>query len=158
MNKRTLYVMLVLDLLLIVSAMYFIFNELNSKKSLQTFSNSAYRTKTEKPAASSTARPLPPAATPAKPASAAVDKSIRFTYRNSRPKSVAIFGEFNDWKPAPMVKGKNHTWSITLSLKLGNYLYGYIVDGRFINDPNNKNTGTGIDGKKCSLLKVTTNK
>ena len=67
---------------------------------------------------------------------------------------MALTGEFSDWKPLEMTKDEKHIWSISVELKPGEYLYGYLVDGRFINDPNNPRIKTGTDGRKNSLITV----
>ena len=52
---------------------------------------------------------------------------------------VCISGTFNGWNPksTPM-KRVNDGWMADINLKSGKYTYKYIVDGKWITDPNNK--------------------
>jgi hypothetical protein len=54
-------------------------------------------------------------------------------------KSVIISGNFNDWNTLanPMTKSEKG-WMVDLNLKPGKYLYKFIVDGHWRNDPNNE--------------------
>lgn len=81
-------------------------------------------------------------------------RHIGFAYRNSKVKKVEIIGDFNDWNPASMKKGANHTWSVTVDIVPGEYAYNFVVDGKPVRDPNNPkicNVGRGFPN---SFLKV----
>lgn len=81
-------------------------------------------------------------------------RHIGFAYRNSKVKKVEIIGDFNDWNPAPMKKGANHTWAISVDIVPGDYAYNFVVDGKPVRDPNNPkvcNVGRGFPN---SYLKV----
>jgi hypothetical protein len=65
-------------------------------------------------------------------------RKVLFRYRDSVPKSVEIAGEFNQWSPQPMKKGKAHRWSAALQIEPGEYAYNFIVDGKMIRDPSNR--------------------
>jgi len=82
-------------------------------------------------------------------------RKISFKYRSSKPKSVFLVGDFNKWnkKAKPMKQGQNFIWETILMLSPGEYKYAYIVDGKRINDPNNKKT-VHRKGGKTSVLKV----
>lgn len=79
-------------------------------------------------------------------------RNIMFSYRDSRPKTVYLVGDFNDWKIGAdkFTKGKNHTWTIIKQLSTKMYRYQYWVDGKLIKDPNNPK----IDSEGKSLLIV----
>ncbi|MFH1259426.1 MAG: isoamylase early set domain-containing protein [Elusimicrobiota bacterium] len=83
-------------------------------------------------------------------------RHILFQYRNSRPKTVSIVGNFNRWDPKahPMIKGKNNSWEVMIKLDPGEYFYKYVVDGRTIRDPNNPNFVDDGQGGKNSMLIV----
>ncbi|MBD3271588.1 MAG: hypothetical protein GF384_03505, partial [Elusimicrobia bacterium] len=81
-------------------------------------------------------------------------RKIRFQYRNSRPMSVSVLGEFSDWEPIPMEKGANHTWTAVVEIEPGEYLYCFDVDGNLIPDPYNSNLRILSGNEKRSLLKV----
>lgn len=81
-------------------------------------------------------------------------RKIAFSYRNSKVKMVQIIGDFNDWIPARMARGADHKWSVTLSIKPGEYAYNFVVDGRPIRDPNNPKICDAGRGFANSYLKV----
>lgn len=58
-------------------------------------------------------------------------------YRNAR--TVFLAGSFNNWSTMlqPM-KNEGSGWSVCIDLPPGKHLYKFIVDGRWISDPNNK--------------------
>ncbi|MBI5573105.1 MAG: isoamylase early set domain-containing protein [Elusimicrobia bacterium] len=82
-------------------------------------------------------------------------RKIAFKYRSSKPKTVFLVGDFNKWnkKANPMKKGQNFVWETVLMLPVGEYKYAYIVDGKRINDPNNRKT-VHLKTGKASVLKV----
>jgi plastocyanin len=88
---------------------------------------------------------------PATPA-AEPGRKILFTLRDSRPSRVEITGSFNNWTPAPFVKGENHVWEITLTLIPGEYAYNFLVDGKAIRDPNNPRTAP--EGRSLRVVKA----
>ena len=45
--------------------------------------------------------------------------------------SVAILGDFNNWRPTPMQRQSNGLWAIRLKLGPGRYEYGFQIDGRW---------------------------
>jgi len=68
-------------------------------------------------------------------------RSCRVTFdlpQQSKAKSVALCGEFNNWNPSahPMKMRKDGRFSTTISLKAGrNYRFKYLVDNlRWEND------------------------
>lgn len=58
---------------------------------------------------------------------------------NNNAKRVYISGSFNAWSTmkTPMQKIENG-WVVSIKLQPGKYTYKYIVDGRWMHDPNNK--------------------
>lgn len=82
-------------------------------------------------------------------------RKISFKYRSSKPKSVFLVGDFNKWnkKANPMKQGQNFAWETVVMLPPGEYRYAYIVDGKRINDPNNRKT-VHLKTGKASVLKV----
>lgn len=67
-------------------------------------------------------------------------------------KNISISGDFNNWsKSGYSLQKKGNNWSINLHLNKGKHLYKYIVDGKWIIDPQNKlweeneyNTGNSV--------------
>jgi 1,4-alpha-glucan branching enzyme len=74
-----------------------------------------------------------------------------FSFRHSKPSRVEIVGSFNNWEPVPLVKGENHTWSVSLSLTPGEYTYNFVADGKVIRDPNNPRTAP--EGRSLLVVK-----
>lgn len=52
-----------------------------------------------------------------------------FRYMAPQANSVALAGEFNNWKPAVMIKDAAGIWSAVVSLAPGTYAYKFVVDG-----------------------------
>lgn len=68
------------------------------------------------------------------------EKLVVLTFRYPRARSVAVVGEFNDWRESaqPLVyDAALDEWRIELWLKPGRYEYKFLVDGRdWWNDQN----------------------
>lgn len=55
-------------------------------------------------------------------------------------KSIFLAGDFNNWDPGTLaMKKKGDEWVCSVYLSAGKHKYKYIVDGKWITDPNNKN-------------------
>lgn len=83
------------------------------------------------------------------------ESNIGFMYRNSKPKTVYLIGDFNKWNKTAnlMEKDKNHKWTTMLKLRPGKYNYCFLVNDKWTKDPNNKKTAV-YKGKKVSVLTV----
>lgn len=59
------------------------------------------------------------------------------TLRISAPAAtrVELLGSFSDWEPRPMVRDAEGTWSVTLTLTPGIWLYVFRVDGVVVSPP-----------------------
>jgi len=70
-------------------------------------------------------------------------------------KEVMLTGSFNDWDRLnyKMVK-ENNDWIFPIYLPPGIHLYNFIVDGEFMNDPNNSEIETSEFGGTASVLKL----
>jgi len=86
--------------------------------------------------------------------SASAPRNIGFLFRHSKARKVEVIGDFNGWAPKPMIKGKDHSWTLTLPIPPGDYAYNFVVDGKPIRDPNNPKTCDVGRGFPNSLLKV----
>src|SRR6266699_3167268 len=73
-----------------------------------------------------------------KPASCSHCVCVEF--RNAGAKEVCIAGSFNDWHPATthMISLGDGKWAKELTLPPGRYEYRFVVDGRWVDDPNAK--------------------
>lgn len=63
---------------------------------------------------------------------------IHLEYVNPSAQSVYIAGAFNDWHPSvtEMLKADGGRWIKELALPPGNYEYRFVVDGKWVTDPN----------------------
>jgi 1,4-alpha-glucan branching enzyme len=91
-------------------------------------------------------------------AAAAEARPVEVTVELDAPfaNSVYIAGEFNDWAADAdaMTKGDDDIWRITLELAPGQYEYKFVVDGTWMEDPNNPDTVADPFGGNNSLLTV----
>ncbi len=71
-------------------------------------------------------------------------------------KRVYVAGSFNDWQPerAPLLPMGNGRWVGDLSVKPGRYEYLFVVDGRWLPDPNAKESVENPFGGKNSVIGV----
>jgi 1,4-alpha-glucan branching enzyme len=63
----------------------------------------------------------------------------RLTYRAPGARQVAVAADFNGWKPeaARMQRGEGGVWTLEVPLPPGRrYEYMFVVDGRWVTDPN----------------------
>ncbi len=65
-------------------------------------------------------------------------KSVEFMCFAPGAKAVFLAGSFNGWSPTdePMARNKHDEWRTTLALRPGRYEYNFVVDGRWVCDPN----------------------
>lgn len=72
-------------------------------------------------------------------APAAGSKAIIFRLDAPFAGEVFVAGGFNDWSPTAdaMEKGEDGIWSITLEISPGKYEYKFVVDGTYMEDPEN---------------------
>ncbi|HEY3449042.1 MAG TPA: alpha/beta hydrolase-fold protein [Myxococcales bacterium] len=71
-------------------------------------------------------------------------------------KSVSLVGEMNAWDPraTPMQRGERGTWTVTVPLEKGQWLYKFHVDGRWTQDPENPLSSTDGQGGRHSWVLV----
>ncbi|MCK4917512.1 MAG: AAA family ATPase [Candidatus Omnitrophica bacterium] len=82
---------------------------------------------------------------------------IKVFLKAEKLNDVYLIGEFNKWKKSENYKLKkidNDKWAINLFLKKGEYRYKFIVDNKWINDPNNALIEDDAFGGKNSILLV----
>jgi 1,4-alpha-glucan branching enzyme len=83
-------------------------------------------------------------------------KKVKFSLDAPGANRVMLAGNFNNWKAdtMPLSKAKKSTWEKELTLKPGKYEYKFVVDGKWIADPNNKNTVWNSLGSQNSVVEV----
>lgn len=68
------------------------------------------------------------------------DNVVSFLYRNPKAKTVALAGSFNNWDPerGEMEMDEQGNWFKTVKFPFpGAYTYKFVVNGNWINDPDN---------------------
>ena len=70
--------------------------------------------------------------------------------------SVNLAGSFNDWDPnaVPLTKGEDGLWRAALELAPGSYVYKFVVDGTWVEDPGNPETIDDGYGGVNSVLTI----
>ena len=67
-----------------------------------------------------------------------VGDEVVFSFHDHAAESVALAGDFNDWKSKTLIKGTDGFWSIRVSIpQSGRYHYKFIIDGKWLEDPGN---------------------
>ncbi len=80
----------------------------------------------------------------------------RITFRLHAPEAHAVHlvGTFNDWdlNARPLKRLKNGNWSITITLEPGTYEYRFVVDGSWVDDPQNEErVPNEFGGRNCLI-------
>ena len=65
--------------------------------------------------------------------------AVTFSLKAPEAREVYVTGDFNDWKldDNSRMNLKNGSWSKRLSLTKGKYHYRFVIDGKWVEDPNN---------------------
>jgi predicted esterase len=86
-----------------------------------------------------------------------VKEGILFSYYSPWAKEVFLAGDFNGWnkRATPLIKGRDEVWRVIIELKPNrSYDYKYIVDGNWVNDPNNSDLNPDVAGGANSIIYV----
>jgi len=83
---------------------------------------------------------------------------VKFSIAWPEARYVYIVGDFNDWKLSEESRlettPKEGVWEKRVTLKPGKYRYKYVVDGRWIQDPDNPETESNPFGSLDSILTI----
>ncbi|MDD5116616.1 MAG: AAA family ATPase [Candidatus Omnitrophica bacterium] len=81
---------------------------------------------------------------------------ITLTLRAPEAKEVYLAGEFNNWKldDSSRMEQNNGCWSKRISLNSGKYRYRFVIDGHWLEDPENPLKQVNPYGTMDSLLEV----
>lgn len=82
---------------------------------------------------------------------------VVFAARFDDARKVLIAGDFNNWSPAstPMVMGlAPGLWKMSLPLPKGKYRYRFVVDGKWVTDPNNQYVEANQFGELNNVVEV----
>jgi len=85
------------------------------------------------------------------------DAGVVFATFAPGAQQVHVAGDFNNWSPeaTPMTQnGREGGFLATLPLPPGRYRYRYIIDGRWVNDPNNQYVESNPYGELDSIVEV----
>lgn len=86
-----------------------------------------------------------------------IGDEVVFAARFDDARKVLIAGDFNNWLPAstPMVtNGVAGVWRMSLPLPRGRYRYRFVVDGKWVTDPNNQYVETNQFGELNNVIEV----
>ena len=81
--------------------------------------------------------------------------TVEFRIYKPNARLVSLVGDFNNWNPEHdlMTKGNDGIWRLTKRLLNGRtYRYKFLVDGEWVIDLYNTNSGSNQLGELCSLL------
>ena len=82
---------------------------------------------------------------------------VIFSARFDRARKVLIAGDFNNWSPmsTPMInRGRSGEFYMGLPLPPGRYRYRFVVDGKWMTDPNNKYVEVNQFGELNNVIEV----
>lgn len=67
---------------------------------------------------------------------------------------VLIAADFTNWKPIPLARQKDGTFTGDFPLQSGSYQYKFIVDGRWTSDPDNNLHAANPFGSTNSIARI----
>ena len=84
-------------------------------------------------------------------------KKVTFSIDLSDAQEVILMGDFNNWDPKKhlMKKDGNGVWNKAVILPPGSYEYKFLVDGQWIEDPQNDQTCLNCFGTYNNILNLT---
>lgn len=98
---------------------------------------------------------MKPSASRGKTSPRAATAAVRFELPFLEAQEVFLAGSFNAWHPAmfPMIETPGG-WTKDLVLPPGTYEYRFVVDGRWVADPNNPRSAPNPFGSVNSVVVV----
>ena len=87
---------------------------------------------------------------------AAGDQGVVFSYQNASAGAVFLAGDFNGWNAADLALSKDSdgVWTVAVPLEPGTYEYKFVVDGNWLEDPDNPQTKSDPFGGSNSLITI----
>jgi 1,4-alpha-glucan branching enzyme len=92
---------------------------------------------------------------PKKPVEAPAKAEITFQLEAPQAEQVCVVGSFNEWDPMANMLGYDEggRWGCTLALEPGEYEYRFVVDGEWLDDPENLlRRSNGFGTENCILI------
>ena len=79
-----------------------------------------------------------------------------FTVKADQVREICLAGDFNQWKvcDAPLMRVGEGVWSITIDLPRGRHEYMFVIDGKWVTDPNAMGYSRDGFGNRNALLVV----
>ncbi len=89
-------------------------------------------------------------------APAAGDGGVVFTYTAPDAGAVFLAGDFNGWNATDLAlaKGDGGVWSVSVALDSGAYEYKFVVDGAWVEDPDNPRKVSDPFGGSNSVVEI----
>jgi 1,4-alpha-glucan branching enzyme len=80
---------------------------------------------------------------------------VEFKLKCPAASSVTVAGDFNDWNPerTPLKKEGNE-WKTSIQLERGRSEYRFVVDGKWMDDPEARETIANPFGERNSVFSV----
>ncbi|MEE1196490.1 MAG: type I pullulanase [Lachnospiraceae bacterium] len=83
-------------------------------------------------------------------------RQVTFTYESTSASKVMLAGSMNEWSTtATKMEEENNVFTYTTELTPGIYEYKYVVDGKWINDPENPLLMVSSDSNTNNIIIVT---
>ncbi len=85
-----------------------------------------------------------------------VGDEVIFAARFDEAQKVLVAGDFNNWSAVstPLASSRTGEWRTALPLRPGRYRYRFVVDGRWLTDPNNQYVETNQFGELNNVVEV----
>lgn len=85
-----------------------------------------------------------------------IGRDVVFAARFEDARNVQLAGDFNNWSPmsTPMICERPGVWRMSLPLPPGRYRYRFVVDGKWITDPNNQYVEANQYGELNNVVEV----
>jgi hypothetical protein len=85
-----------------------------------------------------------------------VGDEVIFAVKFEQAKKGLIAGDFNNWSPmsTPMLTQRPGVWRMSLPLPPGRYRYRFVVDGKWMTDPNNQYVEANQFGELNNVIEV----
>jgi 1,4-alpha-glucan branching enzyme len=81
--------------------------------------------------------------------------TIQFAVKGGRDtRAASLAGDFNGWRPVPMRRQKDGTFSVTVRVPPGRYEYKFVLDGDWVHDTDVVDTVMNPHGTFNSVLVV----
>ena len=125
-----------------------------AKKSKPLTTSNKKKAAVIKPKSTAKRRAIPPAKRAKHRVVSTTKKSVKFSLDAPTGLNVAVSGSFNSWVPQAMTKGPDGLWAITLHLVPGAYLYRFLVDAEWQDDPSNLRKTVDLMHGFCSVCEV----